>query len=609
MVDTAFSQNSSTTDAASSEPELIKTKTVVWEKPTRGVKWAYAIPYLATAALAAPLTIELKIFYTDTILVPAGLLALATAIARAFDAISDPLMGWVSDRTRTRWGRRKPWLPLGVVGSTLFFWLMFAPPGNITPQQGAIWAGFTFLFYYLFHTVSSVPYHGLGMELTPDYDDRTSVFGIRAICSGLGLILAYLALYYLKYKQVFADERDLLSVFVGVLCVLTVVLFIIPIVKIKEHPEFSTRQGVPLIPSIRAAIRNKPFQIILTITILGAAMNTLPLLLMPYFAKYILVLSPLYRVAFALVYVTATFLSLPLWMFLSRVFGKVQVIVIKSIFIILSSIVVFTLGEGQVKLMGAMEFIRGFCAGATMIIFPAMVADIIDYDELLTGKRREAQFGSFLAIIPKFISIFSATIPLAVLGFVGYNPTLPSQTPTTLFTIRALFALLPILSYILILIIVLKYPISRQVHESIRKGIDALGRGENTEDPVTGKTLVPIKAENEETTWFLDHFSVKELKHVHKHGPEKLKSSVSQKVIITGAICVASIVSTVWILKGSLTMAAEDQLKQGIGSCLIVIAGLALTLMVFHVLRISAAKKMVTNPVKPDIIENHIINL
>ena len=106
-------------------PELIKTQTSTWEKPTKTTKWSYSLPYLATAAIAAPIAVELKIFYTDTVLVPAGLLALAMAIARAFDAITDPVMGWISDRTRTRWGRRKPWIPLGVIGSAIFLWLLF----------------------------------------------------------------------------------------------------------------------------------------------------------------------------------------------------------------------------------------------------------------------------------------------------------------------------------------------------------------------------------------------------------------------------------------------------------------------------------------------------
>ena len=592
-----------------SNPDIIKTKTVVWEKPTRGIKYAYGIPYLATMAIMAPMTVELKIFYTDTVLVPAGLLALATAIARAFDAISDPVMGWVSDRTRTRWGRRKPWIPVGVIGSALFLWMMFAPPVNLTPTQGAIWAGAAFLFYYLFHTVWLVPYHALGMELSPDYDDRTSVFGIRALIGGLGSVLAFTGLFYIKFKHLIPDERQLLSVFVGSLCILMIVLFIFPLWKIKENQDFATRKGTPLIPSVRAALRNKPFKILMVVYILMTVSAALPPLLMPFFCKYILSLSAMWRVLFALVFVVATFLSMPFWMFITRVVGKLHVWVIASSIGITTSIVLIFIGEGQTLLMGVMEFLRGFSAGSILIVAPAMMADIIDYDELHTAKRREAQFGSFMAIVPKFVSIFSATIPLAVLGFVGYNPMLSEQTGTTLLAIRGLYAVLPILFHIIILITILRYPISRTVHEAIRKGVDALARGENTEDPITGKTMVPKKEEDEDTEWFLDNFSVKELKKVAENGPRNLTSGIIKDVVIFAAVCVSSILFTVWLLQGSLTMAQTDQLKQGIGSCLIVVAGAALTMMVFHLFRIRSAQKMEVNPIDPEVIQNHIVNL
>ena len=308
--------------STSNGPELIKTKNDVWEKPSKATKWAYGIPYLATYAIMAPMTVELKIFYTDTVLVPAGLLALATAIARAFDAITDPFMGWISDRTNTRWGRRKPWIPVGVIGSAIFLWMMFAPPERLSPQMGAVWAGTAFLLYYLFHTIWYVPYTGLGMELSPDYDDRTSVFGIRALAGGLGSVLAFSSLLYIKYKHVFADERQMLSVFVGGICILLVVLFMLPMFKVKENPTFKEKKGAALIPSIRAAIRNKPFKILMLVYVLMTVSAALPPLLMPYFSKYILGLSGMWRVLFALIYVVATFLSFPFWMFIIRVVGK-----------------------------------------------------------------------------------------------------------------------------------------------------------------------------------------------------------------------------------------------------------------------------------------------
>ncbi len=107
-----------------------------WKKPKLGVKLFYATPFFAIAAMSAPFVVELKIFYTDTVLVPAGLLALAMAIARALDAVTDPVMGWITDHTRSRWGRRKPWILVGLPFGLFFFWLMFSPPESLSRKAG-----------------------------------------------------------------------------------------------------------------------------------------------------------------------------------------------------------------------------------------------------------------------------------------------------------------------------------------------------------------------------------------------------------------------------------------------------------------------------------------
>ena len=593
-------------DRSPNIPDAVKTG--LRQKPTRATKLAYAVPYLAVSAMMAPMTIELKIFYTDTVLVPAGLLALATAIARAFDAITDPLMGWVSDHTQTRWGRRKPWLPVGIAGSALFFWLLFSPPENLSPVQGAIWAGSTFLLYYLFHTVWIVPYHALGLELSPDYDDRTRIFGLRAMASGLGLVSAFAALYILKQKQ-FVDERETLFLFSGVLSIIMMLLFIFPLVKIKEHSEFSTRKGVPLISGIRAAFRNRPFKKLLTVYILMSVTASLPPLLMPYFTKYVLELGTVYRIGFALVYVSATFIAVPIWMGVARHYGKVRVWISAASIGIITSIGVFFVGEGQVLVMGVLEFIRGIAAGSVMIVGPAMLADITDYDELLTGKRREAQFGSFISLAPKFVAILSATLPLAVLGMMGYNPVLPSQPSSILLAIRCLYALLPVAFHILVLIVILKYPINREMHLAIRRGIAALERGEAVKDPISGKILLPIQKEEETVSWFLDFFSIKELHRTAEKGSEALKKGIVINAVISAVAFLSATSFTVWLLVGSLSNSAADQLKQGVGSCMIVIAGISLTATIFHLLRIRAAEKMKTHPVDPKIILHHIANL
>ncbi|MCP4757540.1 MAG: MFS transporter [Proteobacteria bacterium] len=612
MEETIQIQSIDKTSKTDETPANSEQEASAWKQPGLGVKMSYAAPYFAVSALAAPLVIELKIFYTDTILVPAGLLALAMAIARALDAITDPVMGWITDHTRSRWGRRKPWIVLGLPLCMLFFWLMFSPPASLSADGGAVlWAGATFCLYYLFHTIWNVPYQGLGLELTPDYDDRTNVFGYRAILGGIGLILCFFVIYYLKSRHVFADERQMLKTLTGFLALITILMFVIPLLGVKEHPEFARRKRSPLIPGIRRALRNRPFRILLAVSIIGTVPATVPFLLMPYFTKYVIGAEDRWRIIFGVIYIVAAVIAIPVWMVAARRIGKLPVWVMAACIGIGTSCVMFTLGQGQTTLMFIMEFMRGFGTGSIAILFPAMLADVVDYDELRTGKRREAQFGSFLNLVPKFVAIVGATVPLAILGATGYDPSMTGLSSQSVLAIRFLYALFPVLFHILGVFVILRYPINRKVHQAIRDGIESHQRGEQAHDPVTGQTRSPIHAQSvdEETGWFLDYFSLRELRRIVEKGADGLVGQVLTPSLRAALICAGSVGTSVWLLIGSLSRSQEDQFRQGLAACMVVVAGLAFTVVLFHLMRLQAAAKMTTEPVDTQTIREHINNL
>ena len=580
-----------------------------WKSPSLGVKLSYAVPSFATAAMAAPLIIELKIFYTDTVLVPAGLLAVAMAVARAFDAITDPLMGWITDHTRTRWGRRKPWIPLGVPLCALCYWIMFLPPESLSAEGGAVlWIGAAYCLYYLFQTVWAVPYAGLGFELSPDYDDRTSLFGYRSISGGLGLMLSFFLLYQAQARGTFSDDREMLAVLTGCFALLMIVLFVWPLLRVREHSGFATRGRAPFVPGIRRALRNRPFRILLLATILGTIPATMPTLLMPYFTKYVLQVEDQWRLVFAGIYVVSGFLSLPVWMAVARRIGKLPVWIITATIGIVSSFVMFSVGEGQTTRMIVLEVIRGFAAGAIVILGPAMMADVIDYDELRTGRRREAQFGAFLNLIPKFVAILGATLPLALMGAAGYDPTTSRLTDGATLAIRGLFALFPIGFHIGGLLILLRYPISRDVHRAIRDGIAGHQRGEDAHDPITGHTRSPADARSvdEETGWFLDNFSLRALRQVVERGPRGIVGDVLAATATAALLSAAAIGGAVALLLDSLSRSQEDQLRQGMAACMVVVAGLAITALLYHLMRIRPARRMAADPVDAETIRAHL---
>ncbi|MBN1472711.1 MAG: MFS transporter [Syntrophaceae bacterium] len=580
-----------------------------WMRPSVKTKIAYAIPYLPLSIIMAVMMIELQIYYTDTLLVPAGLLALIIAISRAWDAINDPAMGWISDHTRTRWGRRIPYIVLGIPLTAVCFWLLFVPPEGFTPLQVCLWGGIIFFFFYLFNTIWAIPYNALGFELTPDYNDRTSLFGYRVFVSAFGFIFAFGLLFYLKYADIFeGDERKMLSLVTGVGALLMVIFFAVPVLTIKENPIFLQFKRSPIVPGIRRALRNGPFRLLFWVMILGTIPITLPILIMPYFVKYVVAAPSQYRLLYALVYVISGFVAIPVWMYIGKRWGKVHVWMIAVAMGIIASLAMFFVGKGELYLMGGLELFRGFGSTASQVLIPAMIADIIDYDEFNTGKRREAQFGAFLGLLPKFVVIISGALPLAVLGIVGYDPAAGGINDNTHFAIRILYAILPFAFHGVCLVLLFFYPLSAEVHASIREGVELHKKGQIAKDPLTGQMKMPIDAQAvpEDTGWFLDYFSPRELKNVVAKGVGGLVGKVYMSVLASAAVVVACGIGIFYILIGAMTASQADQARQAVASGLVFCCGLAIAVTIYHCLRIGTAKKMTANPIDKAMIQTHI---
>jgi GPH family glycoside/pentoside/hexuronide:cation symporter len=529
--------------------------------------------------MAIPIAIHLTIFYSDTILVPLGLIALVKALARALDALTDPFMGWLTDSTRSRWGRRRPWILFGAPAAALAFYLMFSPPDNLAGANAAAWFATTYICYYLFHTVYIIPHNGLGPELTLDYNERSMLFGIREAFVVLGTLVAAVAPPI--FIQSLGGAREGYSGFAALLGILLVGLYLNLVMQIRERPDFVSRAPNPLVPGLRRVFRNKAFRILLAVYLTSATTGAIPGLMMPYFTKY--VLQPenpdTWLAIFLAVYFGAGFLFLPVWIWLARRFEKKPVWLASFIPSITGSGALFFMGPGDIWPTFFVLMWAGAAFGAGLFLGPAMQADVIDYDELYTGKRREAQYGALWSIMQKFVIIPSMSIPLAVLATVGYLPNVP-QTEEVQLAIRAIFGLGPATTASIALVLGLFYPISRKVHQQIWVGIDALKQGESAIDPINGHRIPPYseRHENEDEGWFLDHYTSGELRLAMDRGTDALKRRILMLQVAAVSVLALSV----------FAVASEVQLdaKPGIMAVLYVVAGgLALATLLFHFIR------------------------
>jgi GPH family glycoside/pentoside/hexuronide:cation symporter len=548
--------------------------------------------------MAIPIAIHLTIFYSDVILVPLGLIALVKALARALDALTDPVMGWLTDSTRTRWGRRRPWILFGAPAAALAFYLMFTPPEDISGANATAWFAATYVCYYLFHTVYIIPHNGLGPELTLDYNERSMLFGIREAFVVLGTLAAAVAPPL--FIQAMGGAREGYSGFAALLAVLLAALYVNLVLQIRERPDFGARAPNPLVPGLRRVFRNKAFRILLIVYLTGAITGAIPGLMMPYFTKY--VLQPenpdAWLAIFLAAYFGSGFLVLPIWIWLARRFEKKPVWLASFVPGITGSTALFFMGPGDIWPTFFVLIWAGAAFGAGLFLGPAMQADVIDYDELYTGKRREAQYGALWSIMQKFVVIPSMSVPLAILASVGYLPNVP-QTETVQFTISAIFGLGPATTASIALILGFMYPISRRVHQKIWDGIEQLKRGEAAIDPISGHRIPPLseRHEDEDQGWYLDHYTTGELKLVLASGLAALR----RRILLLQLAAIVVLVFSVLALLGEVQLDA----KPGIMAVLYVVsAGVGLAMFLFHLIRWRAVSRL-TN-LDRDTLEGHI---
>jgi GPH family glycoside/pentoside/hexuronide:cation symporter len=555
--------------------------------------------------MAIPIGIHLTIFYSDVVLVPLGWIALAKALSRALDALTDPVMGWLTDRTRSRWGRRRPYLAFGAPACALAFCALFGPPAGITPAAATSWLLVTYVLYYLFHTVYIIPHYGLGPELTQDYHERSRLYGVQEAFTVFGTMVAA-ALPGLLESQLGLDERSSMLLFAVIFGTLLTLLYWNLVARVRERPDFANRAPNALVPGLRRVMRNRAFRILLVIYLIGSTTGAIPGMMIPYFTTYVLKPeSPaLWLTVFLVLYFGAGFVFLPFWVWFAGRFGKKMAYLVTFVPGMLASCALFFLGEGQLLETGVILVFAGSVFGARLFLGPALQADVIDYDELHTGKRREAQYGALWAFMTKFTVIPSMSIPLAVLASLGYQPNV-DQSETVTFAIRAILGLLPAATAAIAMIVAWRFPITEAVHRRIWDGIHLHREGSAAEDPVTGEVLLPPTGRDvdEETGWLLDHFSRRELTLLAEAGP----AAVSRRIALLCGLCLATALGAGTAVFLTATDLTADP---GLPAVLeVVTAGFAAAFTGYHAIRLRTALRLRRHPVDPGQIRLHLTAL
>jgi GPH family glycoside/pentoside/hexuronide:cation symporter len=338
---------------------------------------------------------------------------------------------------------------------------------------------------FFFWTVVVVPYESLGPEITFNYHERTTLFSLRDGALIAGTLVAASSPAAIAYLFDLSDDPagERAKFFWISVCYVPLVLVLCwwCVVAIRESHQGTSPKSFSLPRSLKTMVRNGPFVILLVSYTVSAFGNNLPATLILYYVEYVLQSDQ--ADLFLLLYFVFGILFLPGWIQVSRKIGKKWSWILSMAVNTGAFVGVFFLGPGDARLYGVLVCLSGVGFGATLALPSAMQADVIDYDELISGKRREGQYVGFWSVSKKLSAALGVGAALAVLGMIGYEPGV-KQSPQVVLALRVLYALVPCLCNLAALLIALVYPINVTVHEAIKLAIAQRASGRPAIDPI-----------------------------------------------------------------------------------------------------------------------------
>lgn len=411
-------------------------------------KAAWGTGALADCFMNNSLNLLAMPIYNMALGVPATVIGWAMGIPRLWDAFSDPLMGHLSDNARTRFGRRRPFIFLGTILCTLFFAMMWMPPDGFSPKALGHYFLILALCYYTAYTIFSVPWISLGLELSPDYNERTRVQAWRSFFNNVGGLLVA-SMWWLSFKLGGGDQMRGLRIETLILGGVILISGLIPAVFSKERVHEEGKPKVKLVQGFLTTVKNRSFLLLagLTLTVIMGIYLTGPFevyLLSSYVYKDAEQASTLHMVG-NWFYQILSLVLIPVISFAATRIGKKNTLLIGiglAICSYLSAWVAYSPRWPYLFLVTKAFAAPGLAC--VWILVNAMLADVCDEDELATGHRRE---GMYTAVYGWLVKLgFSLVFILCgyMANFSGYDPALKGDQPAgVVLAMRLLLTFVP----------------------------------------------------------------------------------------------------------------------------------------------------------------------
>ncbi|RLS34682.1 MAG: MFS transporter [Planctomycetota bacterium] len=418
-------------------------------------------------------------FYTDVVFLDPRLVGYAFSIRFIVDACSDPLIGFLSDRTRSRFGRRRPYFLLGAIPAAFFFYLLMIPPSG---SELKVFVYLTTISSLLITslTVFGIPYLALSWELTTNYDDRTRISGYRRLMEivaemistlSVPVMLAVVAAMSTNAHAMTTLEESkyypAAAVFMGVVAVAAAV---ITFVGTKESVPVGHEDREGFFRSVHATFQNKPFVILLITFTLVAVADRVTASLLFYLLEHMHGIPKQDSIPPLLAYFFGSLASPKFWIMLSNRIGKKRTYILAMVCwgAVITSFVAVAWSVSAIYLVAGL---MGAASSGVLILPGAIEPDVIEWEQVRTGQRREGMYAGVANFSWKISTGLCFLLVGQLLHAIGYDgqvqPTLP-----VLNGLRLVFVLLPGILLALAILVFRKFPITPQSYSELIKKIE-----------------------------------------------------------------------------------------------------------------------------------------
>ncbi|MBN1532781.1 MAG: MFS transporter [Spirochaetes bacterium] len=444
-------------------------------------------------------------FLTDVLLIDPFNAGLVVFVSKAWDAVSDPIMGYISDNTRTRFGRRRPYFIAGVPLIFLSFFVMWYPVDFSQEWQRMAFVMIGYVFFSTVITMVMIPYNALTAELTLDYNERTSLTTYRIFFSSLSSLLC--AVLPLKIISLYPDVRSGYIAMALIFGAMFALPFIITFLVTRERTEFqSAGQSVSVLRSYVEPFRVPTFINVLVMYIMAFVAMDLVSAIVIYFMTYYLGRGGETDTVLGILLIMQI-VSLPVYYAISRRSSKKRGYIAAALVWIAAMCTSFFITPEQPRVFVYLfSGVVGLGTGGVVIMIYAIFPDMPDVDELYSGRRREGMFSGIFTFTRKLSSAFSLLIVSAAIKLAGYRPPVrrvaegvtemvkQPQTEGFITVLRVVFFLVPAVFLVLALIFAFRYPLTPELHGRLKALLERRRKVDGAVDPEEEATLKGVIA-------------------------------------------------------------------------------------------------------------------